>query len=158
MPDLLLDRLHFPVTSHLNSSRYHLVLLTLTFPYVLWATPGKRSNTDWDNSILYFAWVVGEGAIWMILELSTKQYPTIFRGSWGMQHLKTAPCTESQSQSSRGVLTIYHIEGESTFPCPRYCGGVLRGRVHFCRRRCFQNIQLWFSKSATYFVGWKMCA
>ena len=33
-PALLSTRLHFPGASHLNSSRYHLVLLTLTFPSV----------------------------------------------------------------------------------------------------------------------------
>ena len=53
----------FLVASHLNSSRYRLVLLTLTFPSVFWAAPEKRSNPDWDSFIVYFAWVVGEGAI-----------------------------------------------------------------------------------------------
>ena len=62
-PVLLLARLHFPVASHLNSSRYHLVLLTLTFPSVLWAASEKRSNPDWDSFIVYFSWTVGEGAI-----------------------------------------------------------------------------------------------
>ena len=38
-PTLLLGRLHFPVAFHLNSSRYHLVLLMLTFPSVLWVAP-----------------------------------------------------------------------------------------------------------------------
>ena len=62
-PALLSARLHFPVASHLNSSRYHLVLLTQTFPSVFWAAPEKRSNSDWDSFIVYFDWVVGEGAI-----------------------------------------------------------------------------------------------
>ena len=60
IPDLFSARLHFPVASHLNSSRYHLVLLTLTFPSVLWAAPEKRYNPDWDSFIVYFAWVVEE--------------------------------------------------------------------------------------------------
>ena len=67
-PALLSSRSHFPVACHLNSSRYNLVLLTLTFPSVFWAAPEKRSNTDWDSFIVYFAWVVGEGAIQMISE------------------------------------------------------------------------------------------
>ena len=129
-PYLLLARLHFLVAYHLNSSRYHLVLLTLTFPSILRSAPEKRSNPDWDSFIVYFAWVVGEGAIWMILESSTKQYPTSFRESWGVQHLKTAPCPASQRQSSRGVLKISHIAGASPFLCPRYCGEGLSGRVH----------------------------
>ena len=66
----------------------------------------------------------------MILESLTKQYPTSFRESWGMQHLKTAPCPESQRQSSRGVLTISHIAGASPLTCLRYCGGGLSVRVH----------------------------
>ena len=66
----------------------------------------------------------------MILESSKNQYPTSFRESWGMQHLKTAQCPASQRQSSRGVLTIYHIAGASTLPCPRYYGGGLSGRIH----------------------------
>ena len=45
-PDLLSARFHFPVASHLISSRYHLVLLTLTFPSVFWAAPEKRSDPD----------------------------------------------------------------------------------------------------------------
>ena len=47
-----------------------------------------------------------------------------------MQNLKTAPCPESQRQSSRGVLKISHIAGASPLPCTRYCGGDLSGRVH----------------------------
>ena len=62
-PALLLAGIHFLVASHFNSSRCHLVLLTLTFPSVLWAAPEKISNPDWDSFIVYFAWVVGEGAI-----------------------------------------------------------------------------------------------
>ena len=66
----------------------------------------------------------------MIIESPAKQYPTSFRESWGMHHLKTAPCPASQRQSSRGVLKISHISGASTFPYARYCGGGLSGRVH----------------------------
>ena len=33
------------------------------FPSVFWAAPKKISNPDWDSFIVYFAWVVGEGAI-----------------------------------------------------------------------------------------------
>ena len=62
-PALLSARIHFPVASHLNSSRYHLVLLKKTFPSVFWSASEKRSNPDWDGSIVYFAWDVGEGAI-----------------------------------------------------------------------------------------------
>ena len=61
--DLSSAGLHFPVAYHLNSIRYHLVLLKLNFPSVLWASPEKRSNTEWDSFIVYFAWVVGEGSI-----------------------------------------------------------------------------------------------
>ena len=63
IPDLFSARLHFPVASHLNSSRYHLVLLALTFPSVFWAAPKLVSNPDWDSFIVYFAWFVGEGDI-----------------------------------------------------------------------------------------------
>ena len=66
----------------------------------------------------------------MILESSTKQYPTNFKESWGVQNFKTSPCPASQSQSSIEVLTIYHIVGSSPLPCPRYCGRGLSGRVH----------------------------
>ena len=52
-PALLLARLNFPVEYHLNSSRYHLVFLTQTFPSVFWAAPEKRSNPDWDRFIVY---------------------------------------------------------------------------------------------------------
>ena len=105
---LLLARLNFPVEYHLNSSRYHLVLLTLDFPSVFWAAPEKRSNTDRESLIVYFAWVVREGDIWMIFESSTKQSPTSFMESWGIHHLKTASFPASQRQLSRGVLTISH--------------------------------------------------
>ena len=66
----------------------------------------------------------------MILESSTNQYPTSFRESWWMQHLKTDLYPASQRQSSRGVLTIYNISGAYPLPCPRYCGGGLSGRFH----------------------------
>ena len=66
----------------------------------------------------------------MILESSTKQYPTSFRESWGMPNLKTALCLASQRQSSRGVLTISHKAGAYPLPCPRYFGGGLSGRFH----------------------------
>ena len=66
----------------------------------------------------------------MILESSTKQYPTSFRESWGMRHLKSYPCPAYQRQSSREVLTIVHIVGAYTLTCPRYCGGGLSGKVH----------------------------
>ena len=66
----------------------------------------------------------------MIFESSTKQYPTSFRESWGVQHLKTALCPASQRQSIRGLLKISHIAGAYPLPCPRYCGGDLSGRVH----------------------------
>ena len=62
-PDLLSARLHFPVASNLNSSRCHLVLLTLTFTYFFSAAPEKRTNPEWDSFIVYFAWLVVEGAI-----------------------------------------------------------------------------------------------
>ena len=52
-PALLSSRLHFSVASHLNSSRYHLALLTQTFPYVFWAAPEKIYNPDWDSFIVY---------------------------------------------------------------------------------------------------------
>ena len=66
----------------------------------------------------------------MILESSTKQYPTSFRESWGMRHLKSYPCPAYQRQSSRGVLIIVHIVRAYTLPCPRYFGGRFSGKVH----------------------------
>ena len=66
----------------------------------------------------------------MMLESSINQYTTSFRDSWGVHHLKTAPCTASQRQSSIGVMTISHIAGSDTFPCLIYFGGGLSGRVH----------------------------
>ena len=66
----------------------------------------------------------------MMLEFSTKQYTISFRVSWGVQHLKTAPCTAYQSQSSIRLMTISHITGADPLPCPIYFGGGLSSRVH----------------------------
>ena len=66
----------------------------------------------------------------MMVESSTKQYPTSLGESWEMQHFKTAPCPEYQRQFSRGVLTIYHIAEAAPFPCTRPWGGVFRGIYH----------------------------
>ena len=57
-PYLLWARLNFPLVSHLNSSRYHLVLLTLTCPSFFWSAPEKISNPDWGSSIVYIFWFV----------------------------------------------------------------------------------------------------
>ena len=62
-PALLPARLHSPLASHFNSSRYHLVLFMLTCPSVFCAVSENRFNPDWDNFILHFVGFVGEGAI-----------------------------------------------------------------------------------------------
>ena len=66
----------------------------------------------------------------MILESSTKQYPTSFSESWEIQHVNTSPCPESRRQSSGGLLTVAHIVGASPLPYPIYCRGGFSGRVH----------------------------
>ena len=59
----------------------------------------------------------------MMIESSTKQYPTNLRESWEIQHLKTPPLTASRRQLSRVVLNIAHISGAAPFPCTRPWGG-----------------------------------
>ena len=74
--------------------------------------------------------MVGGGDIWMVVELSTKKYPTNIIESWEIQYLKTSPWPESRRQLSRGVLTISHIYGAAQFPCPGTCVGGVMGRAH----------------------------
>ena len=54
---------HLPDTSPLKLSRYHLVLLDLTFPSVARSAPANISSPEWDIFIVSSIGVVGEGGI-----------------------------------------------------------------------------------------------
>ena len=79
---LFLASRHSPIESHLNSRRYYFVFLTLTFPPVICAAPEKISISDWNSFTVSVVGDVGGGAIWMMVELSTKQYPNNLGESW----------------------------------------------------------------------------
>ena len=74
--DWFSSRRHWTVESHLNSRRYHFVLLILTCPPVVSAAPEKSYRTDWDSLIVSAVGFVGDGDIWIMVESSTKKYPT----------------------------------------------------------------------------------
>ena len=116
-------RRHWPVDSRLNLRRYNFISVTITCPPVVSAAPEKRSSNDWDSPTVSIVGVVVYGAICMMVELSTNQYPTSFRELWDIQHLKTAACPASWSQLIIVVLTIDRISGFIPFTCPRPCWG-----------------------------------
>ena len=62
----LLGRRHWPVESHLNSRRYHFVLITPTCPPVVCTDSEKRLRPDWYNLTLSVVGVVGDGDIWIM--------------------------------------------------------------------------------------------
>ena len=72
----LLDRLPWPVESHLNLTRYHFFLLMLTCPPVVCAAPEKRPRPDCNILTISVVGVVGDGDIWVIIESLTKQFCT----------------------------------------------------------------------------------
>ena len=71
-----------------------------------------------------------EGATCMIVKSSTKQYPTIWKESLEILHLKTAPWPDSLIRFRRGDLTMAHIAGADPFPWPKPCEGGMSGIAH----------------------------
>eukprot|EP00957_Ditylum_brightwellii_P177491 13518754-Ditylum_brightwellii.AAC.1 len=55
----------------------------------------------------------------MIVESSTKQYPTILNSFFDMTHLKTTPYPLFLKTFRRGELTRAQVAGAAPFPCPR---------------------------------------
>ena len=66
----------------------------------------------------------------MIVESFTKQYPTIWKDSREMLHLKASLWPASVKQFMRGELTMAHISWTAPFPWPNTCGVGLRGIAH----------------------------
>ena len=102
---------HLPDLSHLNSKRYHLVFSALNFPTVAWAAPENISNPYWASFVVSFLGSLGDGAILIIVESSTKLYPTKFSNSCEIHNLNTDMWPESWRQFKSGVITIVHIDG-----------------------------------------------
>ena len=107
-----------------------MVLFPLTFPTVARDALAKRSSPDLDILIVSLVGVVRYGNVCIMIELSTKKYPTRFMESLKMQHLKTAPCPTSLRQYIRGVLMIFHFAGAAPFLFPSPFGVGLRVRDH----------------------------
>ena len=54
----------------------------------------------------------------MIVESSKNQYPTSFKVSPDIQHLKSTTWTDSLKQFNKGLLTTSHMTGDAPFPLP----------------------------------------
>ena len=106
---------HFPSGSYLKSIRYHFFFYALTFPLVALAAPAQILRPFCASFTVYSRGVSGEGATSMIVESSMKKYPTRWKESCDMLHLKTAPCPTSMTQFRRGELAMAHISGASPF-------------------------------------------
>ena len=74
--------------------------------------------------------VSGKGDTCMIVESSTKKYPTRWKEYCEILHLNTASCPASLRQLRRGELKMSHISGAEPFPWPKPCGGGLSGIYH----------------------------
>ena len=121
---------HFPSGSHLKSIIYHFFFYALTCPTVDLDTPEKIMRPFCVSFTVSYRGVSGEGATCMIVESSTKQYPTIWKESCDMLHLKTSPCPSSLRQFRRGDLTMEHIYGADPFTWTKPCGGGLSRISH----------------------------
>ena len=66
--------------------------------------------------------VSGEGVTCMIVESSTKRYPTIWKESLDILHLNTTPWPASRRQSRRGELKMDRIYGAAPLPLPKPYG------------------------------------
>ena len=53
------DMIHFPGVHHLNYSIYNLVVLTLIYTHVDFATPEKISSSAWESFIVSFVEAMG---------------------------------------------------------------------------------------------------
>ena len=84
-------RRHFPSVFHLKSIRCHFFFSALTCTPVALAAPVKIFRPFCASFNVSSRWVSYEGATCMILEPSTKQYPTRWKESCEMLHLNTAP-------------------------------------------------------------------
>eukprot|EP00957_Ditylum_brightwellii_P170128 12950459-Ditylum_brightwellii.AAC.1 len=67
--------------------------------------------------------VSGEGAIWTVVELTTKQYPTSLKLFLEISHLQATPKPCSLRAFRMGVLTRAQMQGAAPLPCPSPCGG-----------------------------------
>ena len=93
---------HFPSGTNLKSIQYYFVFSALTCHTVALVAPAKILRPFCDISTVSSRRVSGEGAICMIVESSTKQYPTIWEKSCEMLHLNTALCTAYMKQLTWG--------------------------------------------------------
>ena len=114
---------HLPDVSHRHSSSYHLVFEALNCPPVALADPDNRLRLSQASFTVSFVVVRGEGENCIIVELSTKQYPTRLNDSFEMQNLKSASNPDYLRLFSSGVLTMTQIVGAAPFPCPNPWGG-----------------------------------
>ena len=65
-----------------------------------------------------FVEVRGEGETSIIVEFSTKHYPTRLKDSFEIQHLKAVPKPASLILLSNKLLTMDQIEWGAPFHCP----------------------------------------
>ena len=119
-----------PSEYHLKYIIYHFVFSALTCPPVALTDPANILRPFCDSFTVSYRGVYGEGVTCMIMKSSTKQYPTRWKESCEILHLKTAPCPASLRQFKRGELTMSHIVGDAPFPWPKTCGGGLSGIAH----------------------------
>ena len=128
--DSIYESRHFSYWYHLNSIRYHFSFYELTFPPFALADTVKIFRPFCARFSVFSRGVSSEGATCMIVESSMKQYPTIWKESRAMLHLKTALCPAYMIQFRRWELAMAHISGAAPFPWPKPCGGSLSGITH----------------------------
>ena len=92
----LSDSQHFSYGSHFKSIRYHFVFSALTCPPVALSHPANILRPFCASLTVSSRGVSGEGATGMIVESSTKQYPTRWKESLEILHLNTAPWPASR--------------------------------------------------------------
>ena len=94
-----------------------------------WDASDNMYSNSCDDFIRYYVGTVGDGGTCMIVESSTKHYPTILDVSPDIHHLKDAPWNSSLRKFSIGVISISQLVRNAPFIFPNPCGGVLGGMV-----------------------------
>ena len=126
----LSDIFYFPSGSHLKSIRYNFFFFALTFPPVAFYAPVNMLRPFFASSTVSSRGMSIVGATCMIMDSSTKQYPTRWKESREMLHLKATMWPASLRQFRKVELMVAHIYGSDPFPWSDPCGGGFIGIAH----------------------------
>ena len=111
----LLAMCHFTADSQMNYGRYRLVFCMIACPPVARVTLANIFRPSWASITVSSTGVLEEGGIWMIFDLSTKQYPTSLIDYPDIKYLKDVLYPDSIRNLRRGVLMMSQMAGTNPF-------------------------------------------